>query len=214
MYVFARDTKWTFFIEHKRSPPASYEPVASNDPTMGQPIPLPAQPMAEHGPNKQKLKKKKTKRGKGKGKRRKKENEQIQLSLMGSNSNGLKAKFDSLLNNVNIFSQPNCITLQESKLVKSGIIKLPCYQVFQLNRSVKQGGGLLTAVHEVLDPVLVSAGDDDNEVLVVQMKVGHLNVRVFNAYGPQEDETTASLQFWMGREQEIIKAKQHNAIQH
>ena len=126
---------------------------------------------------------------------------------MGSNSNGLKVKLDNLKNNVNIFSDPSCITLQETKLIKSGSIKLPGYQIFQLNRIGKQGGGLLTAVHEALDPVLVSAGDDDNEVLVVQMKVGHLDVRVFNAYGPQEDETAASLQFWMEQEQEIIESK-------
>ena len=92
----------------------------------------------------------------------------------------------------------------------SGLIDLPGYQIFQLNRSGRLGGGLLTAVDVALDPVLVSAGDDDAEILSVQIKVGHLDVRVFNAYGPQEDEPSASLKFWLSLEKEIMKAKQQN----
>ena len=168
--------------------------------------------MAKHGQKEQKLKQKKTKRGKGKRNKHKNQNKNqpIFLTLMGSNSNGLKSKFESLKNNVSLFSTPSCITLQETKSIKQGSIHLPGYQIFQLNRTVKQGGGLLTAIDEGLDPVLVCAGDDDHEVLVVQVRVGHLDVRVFNAYGPQEDEPVASLRFWMCLEQEIIKAKQLN----
>ena len=159
----------------------------------------------------QKLKQKKTKRGKGKKNRKNKcENKDpLNLSLLGSNSNGLKAKLDSLKNNINIFNQPSCILIQETKLRQLGNIDLPGYQVFQLNRS-GEGGGLLSAIDINLDPVLVGVGDDELELLVVQIKVGHLDVRVFNAYGPQEDDTAASLNFWHGLEKEIIKAKQEN----
>ena len=45
---------------------------------------------------------------------------------------------------------------------------------------------------------------------MVQIKVGHLDVRVFNAYGPQEDEFSASFKFWLSLEKEIMKAKQQN----
>ena len=68
MYFFARETKHTFFIEPKRSTMPSNEPMAIEDPTMDEPIPLSDKPMAEHGQNGQKLIKKKTKRGKGKRK--------------------------------------------------------------------------------------------------------------------------------------------------
>ena len=91
---------------------------------------------------------------------------------------------------------------------KSFSIQLPGYQIFQLNRS-GFGGGLLTAVDEQLDPVLVNA-DDEVELLIVQVKVGVHQIRVFNAYGPQETNPTESLNFWLRLEQEIIRAKQDN----
>ena len=65
-------------------------------------------------------------------------------------------------------------------MIYSGKIKLKDYQVFELNRS-GLGGGLLTAVKENLCPVLVSAGKEDTEILVVQIKVKDIDVRIINA---------------------------------
>ena len=62
---------------------------------------------------------------------------------MGSNSNGIQAKKESLKENINHF-KPSVITLQETKLRKQGTIKLPGYQIFEKVRS-GHGGGLLTA---------------------------------------------------------------------
>ena len=87
-------------------------------------------------------------------------------------------------------------------------IEIPGYQVFQLNRIGSLGGGLLTAVDVDLSPVLVAVADEALELLVVQVKVGHMDIRIFNAYGPQEDEVAASVNFWLGLEKELIKAKQ------
>ena len=168
----------------------------------------PTQSMAKPNKEYKKLNHKKTRRGKSKKKYETKNKSPIKFSLFGSNSNGLKAKLDSLKNVINIFDQPSCITLQKTKLRKSGSIQLAGYQIFQLNRS-GFGGGLLTAVDEELDPVLVIA-DDDVELLVVQLKVGVNNIRVFNAYGPQETNPIESLNFWIRLEEEIIKAKQDN----
>ena len=50
------------------------------------------------------------------------------------------------------------------------------------------GGGLLTAVDQDLEPVLISDGGDENEILVVQANLGNQEIRIINAYGPQEDE--------------------------
>ena len=47
------------------------------------------------------------------------------------------------------------------------------------------GGGLITAIDENLGSVLVS--NTENEILVVQIDVEGLDIRVINAYGPQED---------------------------
>ena len=78
------------------------------------------------------------------------------------------------------------ITLQETKLKKIGQIKLPGYQIFELLREHKGGGGLLTAVGETLTPVLISTGNNDAEILTVQIKINNIDVRIVNAYGPQE----------------------------
>ena len=83
-------------------------------------------------------------------------------------------------------------------------MKLKGYQTFELNRN-GMGGGLLTAVDENLSPVLVSAGDEENEILVVQVTVDGLNIRIFNAYGPQEGSSRdTSLNFWHEVERQIM----------
>jgi hypothetical protein len=64
-------------------------------------------------------------------------------------------------------------------------------------------------VDENLSPVLVSS--PESEILVVQSKVGNLNVRIINGYGPQEDEKQQVIfNFWQEIEKEIIAAKADN----
>ena len=132
----------------------------------------------------------------------------IKFSLFGSNANGLKSKFDSLLNVINIFDKPSCITIQETKLRTNGLNNILGYQVFQLNRT-GLGGGLLTAAHDDLDPVLIKA-DIEVELLIIQVKIGNNQVRIFNAYGPQENNFDESLNFWSSLEKEIIESRQEN----
>ena len=91
-------------------------------------------------------------------------------------------------------------------------IKLKNYQVFEKIRS-GFGGGLLTAVDINLDPVLIEAVNDENEILVVQCQVGEQKVRIINGYGPQEDDQLANrLSFWQTLEQEITAAKNSNCM--
>ena len=128
------------------------------------------------------------------------------FSLWGNNVNGLKAKMSSLKANIEHFQRPSCITIQETKLRQSNSIKLNGYRIFEKNRS-GFGGGILTAVVGELEPVLISDCDGENEILVVQVKVGILNIRVINSYGPQEDEDwQRKLLFWNTLEKEIISA--------
>ena len=76
------------------------------------------------------------------------------------------------------------------------------------------GGGLLTAIKDNLNPVLVYLGDDEDELIVVQVNVVSLNIRIFNGYGPQESSNEGNLQvklnFWQSFEKEIIAAKDEN----
>ena len=134
--------------------------------------------------------KKPTRRGKSRQSRSKKT---VSLSILGSNANGLNGKLDSLKNAIKSFDNPTCIAIQETKL-RSHNFKIPGYQVFQKNRT-GLGGGLITAIDEHVGSVLVS--NTDNEILVVQIDIEGLNIRVLNAYGPQEDSETESIhRFW------------------
>ena len=74
------------------------------------------------------------------------------------------------------------------------------------------GGGLLTAVHADLNPVLVTKSDDV-ELIVVQIEFKSYKIRVFNAYGPQEDDDFMKTNnFWQSLEAEVIVAKEENCM--
>ena len=59
------------------------------------------------------------------------------------------------------------INIQETKFQKIRTLKLPGYLTLK-----KSGGGLLTAVHEDLEPVLVTEEMGDMEILVVAAALG------------------------------------------
>ena len=80
------------------------------------------------------------------------------------------------------------------------------YEIFEVVRpNCPTGGSILTGIHKSLEPVFVSGGEEDIELLVVQAKVGNNNCRFINGYGPQENqcfETRISFYAWL--EQEVI----------
>ena len=111
--------------------------------------------------------------------------------------------------------KPSILTLQETKVRKQGTIKIKGYQIFEKIRKAGNGGGLLTAADENLTPVLISTGrDEDSEVLTVQVKVGKYDVRIINAYGPQEDECNREdiYQLWQEIEEEVVNAKDEGCL--
>ena len=159
---------------------------------------------------------KKTRRGYGKGKNRmkvKNNSGKVRLSLFGTNANGIISKIDSLKHNINIFN-PSIITLQETKVKRKGLVKLPGYQVFELPRVEGSRLGLLTAINDQLSPVVITADEDSKvEVLTVQLRAGNSDLRVINAYGPQEDACNDDiLIFWQVLEEEILSAKANNCL--
>ena len=155
---------------------------------------------------------KKTRRGYGRKKSANLRNSRVvKLSLLGNNSAGLNPKRESFYNLVNKF-KPSLITLQETKLVYYGTAELPGYKVFESLRKDRSGGGLYTAVLCDLDPVLISESEN-NDLLVVQFIVNGRQIRIFNAYGPQEHESSQQvLNFWQTVESEIIQAKQNHCL--
>ena len=136
----------------------------------------------------------------------------MKFSLLGSNTAGLKNKKDSLEAVIELLRKPSCITLQETKLPKKNVFKLNEYQVFQKNRN-GSGGGLLTAVDPILNPMLISTENEEAEILTVQLTVNNQNIRIINGYGPQEDDKYQNkLNFWMGLDQEIVSAKSESCL--
>ena len=155
-----------------------------------------------------------TKRGgiRSKKNRRNKSSNLVKFSIMGTNAAGLKAKLHSFRENIKLFSFPSVITVQETKYRKCANFKLENYQIFEKVRP-GFGGGLLTAINKSLDPVLIQSVNEDIEMLVVQCNIGKENVRVINAYGPQEDDAfNKKILFWQTLEQEINAAKNANCL--
>ena len=108
---------------------------------------------------------------------------------------------------------PSIITIQETKHKKIGTTKLPGYQTFEKVRTNKGGGGLLTAVKEDLNPVLVSQGDEEIEIIVVEADLGKKKIRIVNGYGPQEDDDVQDIfNFWQEFENKVIQAVEDQCL--
>ena len=83
------------------------------------------------------------------------------------------------------------------------------------------GGGLLTAVDQDLSPVLISGGSEGFETIIVQVKIGSKNLRIFNCYGPQEigqaqrsstEQESILNNFWQDLEMAVIDAKNEGCL--
>ena len=109
-----------------------------------------------------------TKRGgvRSRNNRNKKKFKNEKFSIMGTNAAGLKAKKDSLIENIRLFDRPSIITIQETKFRKMGNLKIENYEIFEKIRTDGYGGGLLTAIEKSLEPVLIEASNEENEILV------------------------------------------------
>lgn len=135
------------------------------------------------------------------------------LKCLGVNANGLLSKLQSL-DHMLKSENPGVLCIQETKVKKVGKIKsdmLKNYVMFELTRKHSNGGGLATLVKPELDPVFIAEGDDQVEILVVQIKIKELHIRVINAYGPQEcDSLERKSLFWARLHNEVIEADEAN----
>ena len=83
--------------------------------------------------------------------------------VIGTNSDGLNGKRDSLNKTIEEIA-PSVLMIQETKFSSKGRFKAKNYEIFEQIRTQKGGGGLLTAVHEDLSPVLVGDALDSHPV--------------------------------------------------
>ena len=86
------------------------------------------------------------------------------------------------------------------------------YQIFELIRSEKHGGGLAIGAVNDLQPVWITEGDDEVEILVVEVRVVELKIRCICAYGPQEKDSQERKQnFWSRLSEEVSEALENEA---
>ena len=129
---------------------------------------------------------------------------------MGANSAGLSSKmssFESIINN----KRPSLFFLQETKMRREGKIKLGGYQIYELVRSTKFGGGLAIGALDEINPAFISDGDDITEILVVEVKINGMQVRCINGYAPQENDSKDKKQkFWNRLKEEVDDADKND----
>ena len=130
------------------------------------------------------------------------------MTIFGANANGILGKQDSLKNNILHFL-PGVFFIQESKVSRKGQIKIENYEIFEVVRpNCPTGGSILTGVHKNLNPVFISGGEENIEILVVQARIGSHDCRFINGYGPQEYEKLEDrISFYTRLEQEVVNGK-------
>jgi exonuclease III len=132
------------------------------------------------------------------------------LTIIGNNCAGLTGKLDSLKRIIQVF-HPGVVMIQETKLKKPGKIKLKEFIIFEKIRENNEGGGLMTMVHENMQPILIP--DEHPEFLEVYIFGIFGSIRTINCYGPQEnlslEERTV---FFIEMESRIISAKENQKL--
>ena len=114
------------------------------------------------------------------------------MRIIGNNSAGIKAKSDSFKNTINQLNA-GVVLLQETKLYEKGLLKFNDFSVFENVRNQNEGGGLMTVIHNNLEPIMISRESESKvsqNIMVVEALLGKNKVRFINAYGPQENSLT------------------------
>ena len=113
---------------------------------------------------------------------------------------------ESLNRIIGVF-QPAVIYIQETKLRQKNKVIIKDYKTFECIRTDFGGGGLMTVVHESLNPVAVT-NEEAEELVVVEGMLNTCNVRFINGYGLQESASIDSRKsFYDALDLEIKKAK-------
>ena len=121
---------------------------------------------------------KKVRRGNGLKSKGKKGNTQNTL-IIGNNIaafSGKKESVDLVIDDM----KPSAVMLQETKLYHKGQVKVEGYDSFESLRNPNEGGGLLTLVHQKLNPVLIPIESDSkvaDNVLVTEADLGLGRIR-------------------------------------
>ena len=76
----------------------------------------------------------------------------------------------------------------------------------------RKGGGLAIGVHKDVYSVALNEGDDNVECFSVEISIKDINIRLCNAYGPQEADSIERKQnFWEFLDREVDAAEENNS---
>ena len=151
---------------------------------------------------------------KKRNRRKKNKVKDITLKLLGNNVDGILNKLESLENIIKT-ENPGAIFLQETKVGRTGRIRIPSnktYSWYELIRTTsaekgEKGGGLAIGVLNILEPAWISEGDNDAEALTIEIWVEGVPIRLICGYGPQEGEKSERKEkFWNYLNNEVHKA--------
>ena len=115
------------------------------------------------------------------------------LNMFSTNANGMKRKVESLINHIK-YHNVGIFTLQETRYVKRGNLKVPEFEIFEAIRK-KEGGGTMIGAHNSLKPILIEEYSEDFELLVVEIEIDKTKICVISGYGPQEGQWTKGCLF-------------------
>lgn len=108
--------------------------------------------------------------------------------------------------------KPSVFFIQESKINEEGKLKFQNYELFEMVREGKEGGGLLIGCIPELKPVLASKGTNEVEAMSVDIYVKTMKIRCVVAYGCQENSPVEKKkEFWNFLENEAKTAHESNS---
>ena len=88
-------------------------------------------------------------------------------------------------------------TMQETKCSQANQLKMDDFIIYEKVRDTKEGGGVAIAAKKVLNPVLISEGEDDIETISIDIHPSKMVISCTSAYGPQQrDSLEKKSRFW------------------
>ena len=130
------------------------------------------------------------------------------LRFLGINAGGLKSKLTSFKKVIEDL-KPSVFFLQETKFKEEGQFKLgEDYIIYELiRRQERGGGGIALGCLRELNPCWVSEGNDEVEIISVDIFLKNMQIRCCAAYGPQESDSIERKEaFWEFLDKEVDEA--------
>ena len=120
------------------------------------------------------------------------------LIFAGVNPAGARAKWNTWRKIIGQ-SQATVWTMQETQCSQVNSLKMDDldFIVYEKVRETKAGGGVAIAAKKDLNPILISEGDKDVEVISIDIHPKNMVISCTSAYGPQQrDSIEKKTKFW------------------